>query len=100
MAAPLRLHHPSQGKTAGHSLHRRVLQPPAPALSARLPTAPGSTQREPFIPSSRIGSTPIRRLSRITVAPHSRSGFYEWRSRPMSATAERRERLKVLIAVV
>ncbi|MFC4117373.1 hypothetical protein ACFO0F_32605, partial [Nonomuraea zeae] len=30
----------------------------------------------------------------------SRSGFYEWRSRPMSATAERRERLKVLIAVV
>nr|WP_093175850.1 IS3 family transposase [Sinosporangium album] len=30
----------------------------------------------------------------------SRSGFYEWRSRPMSATAERRERLKASIAVV
>ncbi|MFI0425274.1 IS3 family transposase [Spongiactinospora sp. 9N601] len=30
----------------------------------------------------------------------SRSGFYEWRGRPMSATAERRERLKALIAVV
>ncbi|MFI7143448.1 IS3 family transposase [Nonomuraea sp. NPDC050022] len=30
----------------------------------------------------------------------SRSGFYEWRSRPMSATAERRERLKARIGVV
>ena len=28
----------------------------------------------------------------------SRSGFYEWRERPASATAERRERLKVMIA--
>ena len=30
----------------------------------------------------------------------SRSGYYEWRSRPASATAERRERLKVMIAQV
>ena len=27
----------------------------------------------------------------------SRSGFYEWRSRPESATARRREKLKVLV---
>ncbi|TMR06864.1 IS30 family transposase [Actinomadura soli] len=30
----------------------------------------------------------------------SRSGFYDWRSRPLSATAERRERLKVMIDAV
>ncbi|MGP4030421.1 IS3 family transposase [Actinomadura sp. 3N407] len=30
----------------------------------------------------------------------SRSGFYEWRSRPLSATAERRERLKPMIEAV
>ncbi|SNS86312.1 Transposase InsO and inactivated derivatives [Actinomadura mexicana] len=30
----------------------------------------------------------------------SRSGFYEWRSRPLSATAERRERLKTLIEAI
>ena len=30
----------------------------------------------------------------------SRSGFYEWRSRPLSATAERRERLKVMIEAI
>lgn len=28
----------------------------------------------------------------------SKSGFYDWRSRPMSATAERRERLKLMTA--
>ncbi|MDF2705059.1 MAG: family transposase, partial [Nonomuraea muscovyensis] len=55
MAPPLRLHHPSQGKTAGHPLHRRVLQSPAPALGTRLPATPGSTQRVPFNPNSRIG---------------------------------------------
>jgi putative transposase len=30
----------------------------------------------------------------------SRSGYYEWRSRPLSATAERRERLKAMVAAV
>lgn len=30
----------------------------------------------------------------------SKSGFYDWRSRPMSATAERRERLKLMIEAV
>ncbi|WP_242609064.1 IS3 family transposase [Actinomadura formosensis] len=30
----------------------------------------------------------------------SRSGFYEWRTRPLSATAERRERLKTLIEAI
>jgi putative transposase len=30
----------------------------------------------------------------------SRSGYYEWRDRPASATAARRERLKLLIAPV
>ena len=30
----------------------------------------------------------------------SRSGFYEWRSRPLSATAERRERLKAMIEAI
>lgn len=30
----------------------------------------------------------------------SRSGFYEWRTRPLSATAERRERLKLMIEAV
>lgn len=30
----------------------------------------------------------------------SRSGFYDWRSRPLSATAERRERLKLMIEAV
>ena len=30
----------------------------------------------------------------------SRSGYYEWRHRPASATAERRERLKALIATI
>jgi transposase InsO family protein len=30
----------AQGTTAGHPLHRRVLQPPAPALRARLRRPP------------------------------------------------------------
>ncbi|MEU8347998.1 IS3 family transposase [Spirillospora sp. NPDC048832] len=30
----------------------------------------------------------------------SRSGFYEWRTRPLSATAERRERLKTMIEAI
>jgi putative transposase len=30
----------------------------------------------------------------------SRSGYYEWRHRPASATAERRERLKAMIATI
>ncbi len=30
----------------------------------------------------------------------SKSGFYEWRGRPASATAERREQLKALIAEI
>ena len=30
----------------------------------------------------------------------SRSGYYEWRDRPASATANRRERLKLLIRAV
>ncbi|CNG76661.1 transposase [Mycobacterium tuberculosis] len=30
----------------------------------------------------------------------SRSGFYEWRTRPLSATAERRERLKTMIGAI
>ncbi|MGP4030420.1 IS3 family transposase [Actinomadura sp. 3N407] len=30
----------------------------------------------------------------------SRSGFYDWRTRPLSATAERRERLKLMIEAV
>lgn len=30
----------------------------------------------------------------------SSSGFYEWRNRPASATAERREKLKILIAAI
>ncbi|MDN3355870.1 IS3 family transposase, partial [Actinomadura sp. DC4] len=30
----------------------------------------------------------------------SRSGYYEWRHRPASATAERRERLKARIATI
>ena len=55
------------------------------------------TEKYEFIESLRIddGKYPVAFMcERLAV---SKSGFYEWRSRPESATAERREHLKLLI---
>lgn len=44
------------------------------------------------------GNYPMRKM--FAWAGVSSSGFYEWRTRPASATAKRRERLKTLIAAI
>jgi hypothetical protein len=49
--------------------------------------AAGTTNTEPALSTVRM----------CVLLEVSRSGFYEWRTRPASATAERREELKVLI---
>ena len=44
------------------------------------------------------GNFPIRKMCEW--AGVSKSGFYEWRDRPASATARRREDLKALITTI
>jgi len=55
-----------------------------------------SSQYE-FIDGER-GNYPMTKM--FAWAGVSSSGFYEWRSRPASATAKRREELKVIIAAI
>lgn len=55
------------------------------------------TSRYEFIDAEE-GNYPMTKM--FTWSAVSSSGFYEWRSRPASATTRRREQLKVLIAAI